>query len=313
MRQSHGAPPLRVWVYAALILGGVLLVLGSEDRLPGLRRGGGSRAAEYMKLERLDDKPAGRLEIIALGSSKVLYALDYDDTFARRLAREPSPIVFRRLTWLGANVADMEPVLERLLEHPPDWLLVESDLLLFDHSARFPIRDHLRPLELRLNALFTQTPPEKALQSNLALNDGEDSFPSSQECLASQSPDMRVVYAVHVASWKTSTSHQREHYLRWLRLLRDRGTRVVLLDIPRAPWAQAVFPARLSADNREVLNELVSEEGFALWQPRPLPEAAFCDEAHMTAIGREQFSDWLAHRLESSLQSQLVGIAQHVR
>jgi hypothetical protein len=314
MTSGPDAPPLRVWVYTALILGTVLLFLGNEDRVPALRRISESHAVEYMNLRRLETNPPDRLEVVALGSSKVLYAVDYDEIFARRLPKQTRPVVFHRLTWLGANVTDMEPVLQRVASNPPAWLLVESDLLLFDHSARFPIRDHLRPLEERLNSLFTQGSAEEELRKNLAQNDGRDTFPAAEECLASQSPDMRLVYAGHVAVWKPSTADQRERYLRWLRLLRDRGTKIVLLGIPRAPWAQAVFPARLSANSQAVLKSLVEEEGFDLWQPRPLPAGAFCDEAHMTALGRAQFSDWLAERLASSLRPPNMELVdQHVR
>jgi hypothetical protein len=314
MTGGQDAPPLRVWVYTALILTGLLVFLGYEDRIPALRRIGESRAVQYMNLQRLDSNDAGKLKIIALGSSKVFYAVDYDDIFAQRLTMQTRPVVFRRLTWSEAKPADMESVLQRIVRHPPDWLLVESDLLLFDHSARFPIRDHLRPLEVHLNSLFTRTAGEEELRTNLAQNDGRDSFPTGQECLARQSPDMRLVYAVHVATWKTSTAAQRERYLRWLRVLHDRGTRIVLLGIPRAPWAQAVFPARLTAENRAVLNSLVNEEGFELWQSQPLVAGAFCDEAHMSALGRAQFSDWLAQRLTTSFHPPMVELVeQHVR
>jgi len=314
MTGGQHVPPLRVWVYTALLLTALLIFLGCEDRIPALRRIGESRAVQYMNLQRLDRNAAAKLKVIALGSSKVFYAVDYDDIFARRLATEARPVVFRRLTWSEAKPADMESVLQRIVRHPPDWLLVESDLLLFDHSARFPIRDHLRPLEVHLNSLFTPTAGEEELRSNLAQNDGRDSFPTEQECLARQSPDMRLVYAMHVATWKTSTAAQRERYLKWLRVLRAQGTKIVLLGIPRAPWAQAVFPARLTADNRAVLHSLVNEEGFELWQSQPMMAEAFCDEGHMSALGRAQFSDWLAQRLASSLQRPMLELVeQHVR
>jgi len=314
MRAGHDTPPLRVWVYTALILGAVLVLLGNEDRVSALRRISESRAAEYMNLQRLDHHSAGQLEIVALGSSKVFYAVDYDGIFAQRLANEERPVAFRRLTWSEARAADMEAVLQRVVGHPPDWLLVESDLLLFDHSARFPIRDHLRPLEMRLNSLFTPASAQETLKTNLEQNDGQDSFPTEKECIARQAPDMRLVYAMHVVTWKASTARQRERYLKWLRVLRDRGTKVVLLGIPRAPWAQAVFPARLTAANQAVLKSLVNDEGFELWQSRPLVAAAFCDEAHMSAVGRAQFSSWLAQRLVSSVNSPVVELVeQHVR
>lgn len=313
MTGAYDAPPLRVWVYTALVLGVVLLFLGNEDRVPALRSMRQSRSAEFMNLQRLAANEDHQEEVIALGSSKVFYALDYDETFARRMADGATPVVFRRLTWVGANATDMEPVLRRIAQHPPDWLLIESDLLLFDHSARFPIRDHLQPLEIRLNSLLTGESAEAGLRTNLAQNEGQDSFPTEQECLARQSPDMRLVYGIHVASWKTSTAAQRERYLKWLRVLRDRGTRVVLLGIPRAPWAQAVFPQRLTAANRAVLKSLADEQGFELWESQSLAAAAFCDEAHMSALGRAQFSTWLSHRLAESLHSPHVELAQHVR
>jgi hypothetical protein len=298
MTPTQTAPPLRVWAYTALIIVCLLIILANEDRLPAFQRSLDSSRFKGMNVQRLNDASGGALQIVALGSSKTLYALDYDQAFADRLPLRARPVIFHRLTWLSAKPSDMEPALRTLSRRPPAVLLLEADLLLLDRPARFPIRDNLR----RIGAVFSSRDANgEHIDQNVAENRGRDDFPSHEECASRQSPEMRLLYASHVETWKITTLKEQALYLRWLRVLRDRGTQVVLLRIPGAPWAHAVLPSRLTAAYETLLERLVRDEGFSRWESGPLSDAAFCDEGHMTAAGRALYSSWLASRLSDFL------------
>jgi len=287
-------PPLRVWGYTAAILVILMALLAGEAHMPAFARPASGVSAETLNLGRLSEAAPHPLEIVALGSSKTLYAIDYDDRFTKRLAALPHPVAFHRVTFEGANFWDLEPALRALASHPPDMLLLESDLLLFDRGSRFPIRHDLLPLEKRLDAYLSG---RKHSDDNYGQNRGAERFPSAQECAVRQSEPERLLYATRLSTARLSTPESRQKYLELLRALRSSGTQIVLLRLPRAAWAEALLPPWAAQSNAVTLPEFAARNGFDLWTADPLPAGAFCDEGHMTALGRDLYSRWLSTRL----------------
>jgi len=292
--QRH--PPLSVWFGTAAIIAVLLVFLASEERIPALARHTTSASAANLNLDRLESPVAASgIRIVALGSSKTLYAVDFDARFAERLATTwQRPVQFHRITWEGANFWDVQPALLALAEHPPDILLLESDLLLLDRGAHFPIRQNLLPLEKALHELLAGQPE---VDHNYGENRGAEQFPSTQECSVRQTETQRLIYAAHLNTTRPSSPLSRQRYLAMLGALRRAGTRIVLIRLPRAVWAETLVPASLQRIDSVVLPQLARDNGFQLWTVAPLPDAAFCDEGHMTALGRDLYSQWLAGKL----------------
>lgn len=296
MKPSASHPPLRVWGYTAGILAVVLAFLACEERIPAFARLTSAASADALHLERLDDAGANALHVVALGSSKTVYAIDYDSRFARRIAASSRPVVFHRVTWEGANFLDLEVALRALAEHPPDVLLLESDLLLFVRGGRFPIRRNLMPLEQRFHAHLYGDGDE---DENYRQNRGAERFTGAQECADRSSEREKRIYAKRLAAARLSTPASRETYLGLLRALQGSGTRIVLMRLPRSSWAQAMVPPKIAAIDSVTLPALAKAQGFGLWAPAALPADAFCDEGHLTVTGRALYSSWLASQLSA--------------
>jgi hypothetical protein len=221
--------------------------------------------------------------------------------FEKSLNRADQHFIFNRLTWLDAQIADIEPVLLVLARHPPAILLFDTDLLLYDRSKRFPIRDNLRPLEMKLHSIIAPHDAAMPGGDNFEQNRGRDKFPSPEQCASLQLPEARLVYASRAQTRRMNTFVQQERYLRLLRAMRARGTRIVLLEIRRAPWAAALFPSRLRAASQSLLQRIAAQQGFTIWESAAFSEAAYCDEGHMNPAGRAAFSNWLEQRLAATV------------
>ena len=301
MSELRKVPPLRVWCFTAVILLVVLVALSLQKRALGFTATPVPVLYDAMNLRRLERGSGDATHIVVLGSSKTLFATSYDTVFENRLNREGRHFTFNRLTWLDARPVDIEPALSVLAKHPPSILLFEADLLLLNRDARFPLRDDLRPLEMRLHAIIAPHAAATAADSdNFEQNRGRDKFPSTQECVSRQLPETRLMYASRAQTRRLSTPSQQEQYLRWLRAMHAHGTRIVLLELPRAPWAEAVFPSRLRAAGESLLQRIAAQESFSIWESGPFAEDAYCDEGHMNEAGRAAFGDWLQQRLSDA-------------
>lgn len=280
------APPPRVFALAVVIAALVFLAAIAVDRvmLPA-----GLRAV------RLQEAPPGAVRVVALGTSKLRSAVAFDADIARRLG-PASPLRFHRVTWPSAGLGEMEPALQALLRSPPALLLLESDLLVFDRSPQAtwpaPLQHQAAMSRLPRNLLGLVTGRVSAHG-----NDGVDTWPAAAVCAWQKSPARLAAYARQAEELPLVSAARLEAYLHYLQALRRAGTRVVLLDLGRSPAAMAVFPAAREAA-AAVRRRQLREAGLESWAPAPLPpEAAWCDQGHMTAAGQRQFSDWLATAL----------------
>ena len=294
MSPSRQFPPLSVWYGTAGIIALLLVFLANEERIPALARHITAASDANLNLERLAvPVPPPAVRIVALGSSKTLYAVDFDARFAARLGGS-QVVEFARITWEGANFWDLQPALRALAAHPPDILLLESDLLLLDRGAHFPIRQNLLPLEQALHHVLVGA---GGVDPNFGENRGAEQFPDAQECRIRQTQTQRLIYAAHLNTTRPSSSVSRQRYLDILGALQKAGTQIILIRLPRAAWAEALVPASLARIDSAILPQLARDNGFLLWAVAPLPDTAFCDEAHMSAAGRELTSQWLAGKL----------------
>lgn len=282
MTRRH--PP--IWVFPAAVL---LVAL-----ICGLSLVAGNLAVpQVLHLERLNS-PAGTLHVVVIGTSKVRYGIDYDDRFAKRPG-VPNGLVFHRITRDAGTPRLLEPALIASLAHPPDLLLIESDLLLVDQRSYF---DHPR---------WSTTWPEFQvylghLGQNLALlldggpgydgNEGVDRWLSPPAC-----SQLRQGYAEKAAGWRIARPEAITRFTTLLKQLAHRGTTVVLLDVPVSATAGRLQPVGLRDEAAHHRQQLQAELGAQSWSPPPFPESSYCDLGHFNEDGRKRYSAWLATQI----------------
>lgn len=291
-------PPLSVWIVTVVVAAAILLILCNLHRVAWLSPPGES--VHDFNLQRLQALPPGSLHVVALGSSKTVYAIDFDQAFAARLASPGRAVVFNRVTALNPQPLDFQPVLAAIARHPPDVLLVEAELLVLDRRINAPAAalDHARENLLLAWSRLAGTHADYALNNNRGLED----WPLASSCRQSKSPSVLRLYADSATHWRTTTAGERAPYLAYLRRMQAAGTRVVLLGVPRSPEAAAVVPSGIKRQAMQLRDQLVKEDGFLTWSPPAMDETRYCDQMHVNRSGRAFYSAWLARQLAFLLE-----------
>ena len=292
-------PPLWAWIAAVFVAAAILLALCNLQRTPLLASP--AERSERLNLQRLRVVPAGALHVVALGTSKSLYAMDFDEAFVARLALHGRHAVFHRVTANEALFSDMEPALAAIADHPPDVLLLEDGLVLYDRNDQASLAGMLgraRKNLLTLRARLPGTPIDRMMNNNR----GGEEWASATACRQSKTADALRAYAGYAGHWSTTTADQRTDYLSYLRAMRAAGTQLVLLNVPRAPSADRVVPPLLRQQAERLRAHLRDEEGFIAWSPGVMPESLYCDQVHVNRRGRAFFSAWLSKQLTDLLE-----------
>ncbi len=294
-------PPPGVWLAALLLVLVFLIAMARVDIVTSFARVQARADDDRMNLARLTRRPDNPGRVLAIGSSKIWYAIEYDEVFARRIQHADQLPTFTRLTWLDARYSNLEPALNLAARHPPAVLMIESDLVSIDREARLPIRDNLRALEKYLRWIAAGNGGRgNAADENRAINLGRDVFPDEDECRRRVGPGALAQYRSTVANWRLMSSSRRERYLAPLRTMAKEGTRVVLLDLPRSAQADSAFPRAFALSIKTLLATIANNEGFEVWAPPALPDDAYCDQGHVNAKGRDVISAWLAQKLSGA-------------
>ncbi len=271
--QTLHQPPLKVWIFAGLLVVALIALLANvalhitEPASTG-----------RLNLQRLAQATSSQVHVVAIGTSKTRAAIDFDRFFAQRLAAAGRKIVFHRISWSGALYADLEPALAALRDAPPDILLVESDLLLFDrqHEVVDRWQDRWRGNVSKLT-WWVKGQAGQVDHGNYAYDNRDDYAGMEAYCRHMKSPQKLRAYGESVKTWKLSSPAQREAYLAFLRPMQDAGTKIVLLELPRSAAADGVFLPLLTQQMQALRAQIVQTQGFAYWAPQTPPDSAYCD------------------------------------
>jgi hypothetical protein len=291
-------PPLTVWIVAVVVAIAILLVFANLQRTAWL--GNIYQQVDPLYLQRLQSVPPDALHIVALGSSKTKFAIDFDDALAARIVVPGRRVVFHRFTARAATLGEMQPVLDTLAQHPPAVLLVETGLLAYEHGELPLLQSELAYARQNIALLHARW-----IGGHVGLeqgwNRGEDSWPSASVCRQHRSQDSLRAYADYVARWRVLTDAERAAFVAALRRLHAAGTRMVLLTLPSQSTAQDVVPESLKQQQAQLRDTLVKNDGFVEWKPAALDMSFYCDLLHVNQRGHEVDSAWLARQLSALL------------
>ena len=290
------APSLRTWLLTLfwLALGpGILSLVDLHEMFPG------AYGPMALNLARLDKAlPEETLHVVAIGTSKSYFALPFDAELAAQIDPTGKRMVFHRFAYGSATFTDLWPIFLALQRQPPDWLLIEGDLLFVDR--RYSDADWRT--RFRDNLFLVQQAILRSVPTASDMNRGVDVWPEPASCLATQQPAALKKYQDHAAKWLVAKPVQWQSYVDALRPLTARGTQVAVLDLPRAPRATLLVPARLDPDIAALRERTTQAFGYAAWSPGTLVDDEFCDSGHMNADGRAHYTAWLVDRLRPLLK-----------
>ena len=297
-------PPLWVWRATgagAVLLLGLLTVLAfwSERRMS---RRFATDAGTMLRRE-WTARSDSVTRVVVLGTSLVEYGVADPEYFARRCGRRVRVVkLFRESTgiegFMGAS-----PIFQLLERYPPDVLCIEENLLLFrlPYSMKPELNKRLasvlnQHLAVQVAALKVQLGWWAADRSKAALFEG---FPPGQRQLNSRDTLDALSTLTEIRSRTVRTPRESPAIDASLHRLRQHGTRLVLLHLPRPAVLETVIHGEGRAPLLQNLIAHYQRDYQAdYWHfDRPMPFRCFADYAHLNHLGNAVYSDWLASRI----------------
>ena len=297
---TRQAPPLVVWAGVAI---GFLMFLLAASRMTLVNRARRARSLDQAcasRLRHFGGSPAPR--VIALGSSLLTRATVADRRMGELSRREGGP----DLHWLllsknSSSMDTFQPVLDRILETRPQVLLVEADLLYFmlDGTRPWPTLAEL--------AQECRTRIRRSLTLEATLRDFDPELLIREEL----PPDRKLPQdAGALRAFALGLGHRQprgpmakdDPILLSLRRAHDRGTRIVLLELPRFQGAEASIPVWHLELAGALKAQLARECGARiLVYPGRFALDHYLDFSHLNQAGAEQLSPWLVKELAGLL------------
>lgn len=263
------------------------------------------------------------LRVVAIGSSLIQAAADPRAIEAFSAARGRA-VRFRRVTCVGARVEWVGPFLAELATDPPDLLVVEAEMLAWSGNGPADLTEEPgRPRRprgaptgglalLRHRRGYASYWLVGEMRGALGLGvevlraggGGSDPLRFADHVVdllgaaGAKGPGLDAdVYARRLAHVRLRDVDTLGEILGALDALKANGCQVVVLPVGRSPSADAMFPAHLSRDFAGFLDRF-SARGFVVERERPrLEQRHYTDAAHLGAVGRSRFSEWLSGRI----------------
>lgn len=286
------APPLRVWLYSALLVMGVMIPLALQRWSPW--REPDHAIADHTR--QFLDAPStdGKLRVLGLGSS-LLWAATPP---AQAQVALPG-IDWMRLTKPGTGMGYLLPSLDIIDRHPPDILVIDENLLLPDQDN--VIMDELRQnfilaskgLTFQLTENVQLAPP----QAYVALLDQREPF----ECATFPAHTQRRETLKNAANLQlvfnnaTINRQLTEH----LQRLAQRGVRIVLLELRRSELVEQATATEKQRWLSRLQQALPPGRHIRyLSSPIYVQQNLHCDGSHLNAAGARLFAPWWQTQLQ---------------
>ncbi|GAB4040285.1 hypothetical protein GCM10028809_64080 [Spirosoma gilvum] len=240
--------------------------------------------------------------VVVLGTSLVEYGVADTEFFERRCSKRVRVVkLFREAVNIHAFTED-SPIFQLLERYPPDVLCIEENLLLF----RLPYFLNPSQVENVVNAvnrhLLIQVEAIKIRigwvppHSKPKLFQG---FPREQHLLNQIDTTDLATTLAEIRHRDIRTQTELPTLYGSLQRLGQRGTRLVLLHLPRPAVLESVIHGEDRAPLvRQLITYYQQHYQMAYWHfNRSMPFRYFVDQAHLNHIGNPVYSAWLADKI----------------
>lgn len=287
------APPLRVWLYSAALLAGVIGLCMLLRHMPGPRYD--NTIASQTQTFLATPSSGEKLRVLALGSS-LLRAATPEVASVQRAAMPD--IAWMRMTKGGGGMGYLQASLATLVSRPPDVLILEQNLLLPDdgNMAMDELREDAwhfakQTVSLLTAGKFSSPPPY------WERNDQELAFTCGPEQRTFSVAQMRQ-HAVSLQDLYRQSTFDAA-LISNVAALAQRGVRVVLLDVRRSLLMEQLT-AQQKEDWQRRLHALLpaSRNIIYLTSPAFTRQNLYCDGSHLNAQGARLFGPWWQSQLQ---------------
>jgi hypothetical protein len=286
------APPLRVWLYSALVAAGIIALIALRHWSPW--REPDHAIADHTR-QFLDARPTdGRLRVLGLGSSLLWAAMPSAPSQV-----VPPGIDWMRMTKPGPGMGYLEPSLDIIDRNPPDVLVIEANLLLPDQNDR-AMQELRQDFILASKALAYQLTGNAQLARPLvyaALVDQRETF----ACTTAPVHTRRRAVLKNAAILQPIFNNASVNLQLTDRLQRlaQRGVRIVLLELRRAELLEQVIAPEKQRWLLRLRQALPPGNHIRyLSSPMYPQQDLHCDGSHLNAAGARLFAPWWQAQLQ---------------
>jgi len=290
-------PPLVVWIGVALVCTVLFGVLQWAGARMSAEQG---EALLYTQQARLRDylTNTGAPRVVMIGTSIGRAALPFS-----QVPGNP-PIPWLHINQNGRRFTLMTHLLPTLLEHPPELFIVQTELLLSEGSSDppEPLSVTIRRNLLQWRKIGGSLKRSKPAREQRYRREAQ----ALQERLASygEGTTWQKVYdtALPLKTRFRRTQAMNPEITAFLHAVASRGSRILLIDVPRSPSFESAFGEDEDFWLHNVIAQLKDIPGLRLWRlPMALGDECYSDYLHLRPACR--------HELEPALMQ----LANYIR
>ncbi len=293
-RKPFPSPPLWVWLVVLAVLVGLYVAA-----LPALHTFQSVPQEDFVRVnsQRIrhfsQTREPGMLStyrVIALGNS-LLYRATFLDSRMETLAEERglSCLRFLRVTRAVGRLSHFEPLRDEIMDARPDLLVIQTDLLLTEHSLA---RVYPQFLRFWIGRQMDSLKGPRRPYPNANLQPDEETPRQWRQDRAAFGQFARFFKRQRRKGWIDP-----DRLAAWIDKALREGVTVLLLETPRSVPVHTLIEQSAVKRVQEPLPK--QWETIVLSYPVPLPLTYFTDFTHLNARGRDIYSDWLLDALKS--------------
>lgn len=289
------APPLRVWLYSALLAVSVITLLALQRHAPWLEPKPEPVITKHTQ-RFLASAYGGEtpMRVLGLGSS-LLWAATPPSTM-NEIALLPG-IRWMRMTKPGTGLGALQASLLPIESKPPNVLVIEENLLFADMTVTDQLRGDLfllmRNVAYKVTAQARFAPP----QAYVELADQKEPFPYEE---FPQNIKKRLVLKnannlQNIFSYGTINLALTER----LRRLSQRGIHIIVLELRRSELVEQVIAPQKKRWQEQLRRALPpGPQVNYIASPHFSSQNLYFDGSHMNAAGARLFAPWWATQLQ---------------
>ncbi|MGK5053747.1 hypothetical protein [Janthinobacterium sp. RB2P8] len=288
-------PPLRIWLYSALLAVSVVALLALQRHAPWLEPKPEPVITKHTQ-RFLASAYGGEMPIRVLGlGSSLLWAATPPSTM-NEIALLPG-ISWMRMTKPGKGLGALQASLMPIENKPPNVLVIEENLLFADSTVEDQLRDDLSLLMRNVAYKVTEQAHFAPQRAYVELADQKEPLPYEEfpqeikkQLVLKNANNLQTIFSHGTINLALTDLLQR---------LSQRGIHIIVLELRRSELVeQVIAPQKKRWQEQLRLALPPGPQVSYLASPQLSPQELYFDGSHMNAAGARLFAPWWQAQLQ---------------
>jgi hypothetical protein len=296
VKDQKKIPPFRVWIVTGILF---LAVIVGTHFLPDIPKTANDLPT-YFNHSRLEGLSAGAAgsgfpSVVVIGTSLTQCAFFFDEEMEKFAVQNGfGGLRFTEVSRGLARLDDFIPLLGIIKEAKPEFLFLESNLFGIEFSQKNDARDKLRFYIKKVLGIKGKEVKRQPDRNNLP----EGALKQNKKRQHQRSTDFIMYRDVIIKNAGLRPFSLPREYEIVVEDLRRRGTKIILLDMPRSTKAVSAYNPGFLDEMRLMIRRYQVAYGLLHWESPYYPDLDYySDFAHLNEKGRIAYSRWFLKEL----------------